>query len=273
VTLAQLIAIYILANPGGEGKTTLALLFEAIMELLDRPVSLVDIDEGNGSLSISRIAAQGLGWNMGPALAQRVYGDLKNVNVAMDFGANLMASGAPVIRLFYALDILLKQGGHKTTAFVPFSTNKPGASGSAQVVADDLALHGLDVCFVRVNRDGSGAFDGTVERFPSVDLSHLDTGYMALLHRMSGERSLASLIREPEPDFELATTYIADWLRQFAGQPEIIAAVGGTIGPVLDSLGYQKPARNRYVHLKEADVRNESLLQFIAQTADYDAAK
>lgn len=60
MTLIQLIAIYISANPGGEGKTTLTLLFEAILELLGRPVSLVDIDEGNGSLSISRGAGLGL---------------------------------------------------------------------------------------------------------------------------------------------------------------------------------------------------------------------
>jgi hypothetical protein len=268
MTAAPLYAIYCLANPGGEGKTTLTLVFEAIFDLLGRQVALVDVDEGNGSLSISRKAAQGLGWSIGPTLAPRIYADLKDKNIAVDFGANVFASGANVVQLFYALDGLLKQGGHVTTAFVPFSTNKPGSAGSAQAVANNLHLHKQNVCFVRVNRSGSGVYDDEVSQFPVVELGYLDTGYMALVHRLSKERSIASLIREPEPDFELATTYIADWLRRFATQPEIVAAVGGDIEPILDALGYKaKPPSNRFVHLKEVEVRNDRLRHWIAQTA------
>jgi hypothetical protein len=153
-------AVYAVANPGGEGKTTSTLVFETVFELLGKPVALLDIDEGNGALCLAREEAQALGWALGPSASPKLYAMLQHTNVALDLGANLFASGAPVVRLFYSLDGLLRNGGHTTTAFVPFSTSKLGSPGSAQTVADELALRSMNVCFIRVNRDGSNTYEG-----------------------------------------------------------------------------------------------------------------
>lgn len=266
--IPPLVALAAIANAGGEGKTTLALLLEAILELLGHNVRLLDIDEGNGALSIARQPALGIGWGLNERAAGRLFAELNGSSTVIDFGANTFASGAPVTRLYYALDTEMKRGGFAATAFVLYSTNKLGAAGSAQLVANEVAAHGIAVRIVKVNRGGSNTYNGSVTGFPVLQLDYLDTGFMALVYRASTERSLAEMIRNPQSDFELATSYIAQWIRKFASQPEVMSAVGGDIGPILDNLGYKTPARNRYVHLTEDQVRNAQLRQYIAATAE-----
>jgi cellulose biosynthesis protein BcsQ len=93
---ASRLAISAVSNAGGEGKTTIAVVLEAALDLLGRPPQLVDIDQGMGSLAFQREDAKSLDWGMSEIKADAVFARLQDDDVIFDFGANRWLQAPPL---------------------------------------------------------------------------------------------------------------------------------------------------------------------------------
>ncbi len=239
---ASLISVSAVSNAGGEGKTTIAIVVEAALDLLGRSVQLIDIDQGMGSLAFQRGQARSLDWGMSDLKADIVFEHLRGANVIFDFGANALASGAPVIRLYGKVNDALEEIGFRRVALVPISTNKPGAVGAAKDII--RAFSYIECHAVLVDCDNSANYDEDVSSLPAIKLSHLDPVLQQFRTNLQRQGiSLADAMRSPPAGWLHATDYLGMWLRAFATQPIMIDILGGDLGAVLDALGRQdRPA-------------------------------
>lgn len=236
LSTASRVAISVPSNAGGEGKTTIALVMEAALDLLGRSSQLVDIDQGMGSLAFQREAAKSLDWGMPETKAGTVFERLREANVIFDFGANTLASGAPVVRLYGKVCEELAAIGFRLVALVPISTNKPGTVGAAKDII--RAFSHMECHVVLVNRDGNDQYDEGATELSGIRMPHLAPVFQEFRTNMQKQgMSLADILRSPPPGWVHATDYLAAWLREFTTQPELIDILGGDIGVVLDGLG------------------------------------
>jgi hypothetical protein len=252
------IAVASVSNAGGEGKTTAAIAIEAALDLLGRPVHLVCVDEGMGSLAFQRPDAKSLSWGEPAGNAADVFERLRDRNIIFDFGANLLASGSPAVRLFWNLSELLASDGFRLAAIIPISTNKPGATGAAKLIA--RAFSHVESHLLLVNRDGSNNYDENTSELPTIALPHLDPVLQAY-RGMLQERGmgLADAIRSPASGWTHASDYLSMWLRDFATQPKMVDLLGGDIGPVLDGLGRKARPKLRLGKLGLDGIRDETI--------------
>ena len=225
-----------ISNAGGEGKTTIAIAVDAALALLGQPAHLIDVDQGMGSLSYQRKDTKTLDWGEPPEKAEVVFKRLQDRNVVFDFGANTLASGAPVVRLYWKLCELFDAAGFRRDVFVPISTNKPGAVGAAKEIMRTCSH--MNCHAVLVNRDGSNRYDEDVSMLSAIAMPHLAPALQEFRSDMQQKGlSLADLLRDPPAGWVHAVDYLGMWLREFAIQPKMIEILGGDIGPVLDQLG------------------------------------
>ena len=251
LAISPLVAISSLSNAGGEGKTTIALAAEAALDLLGRAPQLVDIDQGMGSLAFQRADAKSLDWTWDEPKAPAVIERLRDRDVIFDFGANALASSAPVVRLYGKVCDALADAGFRRVALVPISTNKPGAVGAAKDII--RAFSHMECHPVLVNRDGSGHYDGDVSDLPAIGMPYLDPVLQEFRTTLQDQNiSFADALRSPPPGWVNAVDYLGMWLREFATQPVMIDILGGDVGQVLDSLGRQTrpPLRLRGLAVK-----------------------
>lgn len=260
--------ILILTDAGGEGKTTIALLIRALLDLMGEPVGFLDADAGNYSGSIqlqnggTGASLKTLNWQVSQGAASRILADHLDGHMIFDTGANTSASGQEITKLFPALQAQAKAAGYRTVAVMPVSTNKPGAVGALTALAANYP--GWEHLFVRVNRDGSAAFENGLDLARTVDLRHLQTGYQAYIRKVGG---LAEAIRSPLPDFGCAADHVADWMSAFARQQLVVDIFG--LGPLdaLAALGRAKPLHTAVQAYKLEDVTDGKLNYFAGVTA------
>lgn len=260
--------ILILTDAGGEGKTTIALLIRALLDLMGEPVGFLDADAGNYSGSIqlqnggTGASLKTLNWQVSQGAASRILADHLGGHMIFDTGANTSASGQEIIKLFPALQAQAKAAGYRTIAVMPVSTNKPGAVGALTALAANYP--GWEYLFVRVNRDGSAAFEDGLDLTRTVDLRHLQTGYQAYVRAAGG---LVGAVRSPLPNFGYAADHVADWMSAFASQPLVIDVFGR--GPItaLAALGRAKPLHTAVTAFELEDVTDRSLSYFAGVTA------
>lgn len=220
--IKTLIFLVIVSNAGGEGKTLLARLMKALWRLLGQPVHLFDGDPGNRAAKIDDNSAGTLSWGVQAMRADDIVAATVGQHVILDLGANTLASAREIVDLLPALQAGYEAAGYRTVAFMPVSTNKAGAVGAIEALAPNL--HGFEKIFVQVNRDGSGTYDADLASTEVISVGHLMPGFQTFIRKVAG--SFDSAVIAPQPGYELASTYIAEWMRAFAAQAPIHSIIG-----------------------------------------------
>ena len=254
--LTQLIFIVIVSNAGGEGKTMLAQLLYALWGLIGEPTALLDGDPGNMAARVAEKEARVVGWGVGPSIAPKIFQATQGGHVILDLGANSLASHREIVDLLPALRETFAKANYRTIALMPVSTNKLGAVEAIKGL--EQKIEGFETLFVRVNRDGSNTFDKGLEGQRSVDVGHLQPGFQNYV-RGPGVSMVQSVV-SPPPEYKLASNYVADWMRHFAAQQEVIEFMGDRALRRLDDLHPQRGAHLRLVVNNLANTKNASLV-------------
>jgi len=226
--LTTLLFIIIVSNAGGEGKTLLAQLIQALLQLAGEPVIMLDGDAGNKAAWVADDNAKVVGWGVDAIKATDILAATQGSHVILDLGANSLASAREIVDLVPALRKTYAGAGYRTIAFLPVSTNKLGAVEAIKALAPKVA--GFERVFVKVNRDGSRAFSGKLEGNDVVEVSHLRPGFQAYI-RQAGQ-TMATAVSQPTAGYGLAAAYVAEWMRDFAIQVPVL----NLLGPMPDVL-------------------------------------
>lgn len=250
--ITTLIFLVIVSNAGGEGKTLLAQLMQALWQLLGRPVLLLDGDPGNKAAKVADSTAKVVGWGVDALKADEIVATTAGHNVILDLGANSLASAREIVDLLPALQRAYAAAGYRTIAFMPVSTNKIGSVGAIQRLA--LKVVQFEKLFVRINRDGSGTYDAGLAATDVIDVGHLPPGFQNYIREPG--RSLATSVSSPAKSYGIAATFVADWIRTFANQEAVHALVGDV--PIL--IEYEPPPGQLRFNVKRLeDATDEAL--------------
>ena len=212
----ELLFLIILSNAGGEGKTLLAYIFEALLQLRQQSVLTFCGDVGNRAAKEGNPNAMTVSWTAAPEQAADMVEVLNGRHLVFDTGANMMAAGQAIGDLPEELGRRLRAQGYRTIAVLPVSTNKIGAAGALQRLADKIV--GFEKVFVQNDRDGSGAF-GTPLAGNVVDLENLQPGFVAVTNKL--KKSIAQVVSDPPDRYKKASKVISSWLGEFERQPAI----------------------------------------------------
>ena len=194
--------------------------------------------------------------------ADEVFRRLQDRDVVFDFGANLLASGAPVVRLYSKVNDMLAAVGFRRIALVPISTNKPGAVGAAREIL--RAMSHMECRAVLVNRDNSNYYDGDTSDLKPLKMPHLEPAlqdFRAHLQTKLG-LSLSDALRSPPDGWHYATDRLGMWLREFATQPFMIDVLGGDIGIVLNGLGRHNHPPLRVTLSSKDDLHDDAIVDY-----------
>lgn len=220
--ITTLLFLVIVSNAGGEGKTMLAQLIQALLHLADEPVTMLDGDAGNQAAKVADADAKVVGWGVDAIKARDILAATSHAHVILDLGANSLASAREIVELLPALRGVYAEAGYRTVALLPVSTNKLGAVEAIKTLAPKI--EGFEKLFVKVNRDGSRAFGRALEGRDVVEVGHLRPGFQAYI-RQPG-RTMATAVSDPTPGFGLAAVQVAEWMRDFAVQPPVLDLIG-----------------------------------------------
>ena len=248
----------ILSNAGGEGKTALAQMMQALLQLKDEPVVLLDGDAGNLAAKLCDETALVVGWGAQAIQAPEIVRRTAGSNVILDLGANCLASAREIVDLLPALREHYKEAGYRAVALLPASTNKIGAVDALKQLGAKLS--DFEKLFVSVNRDGSNNFIGTMPTENSVNLGHLQPGFQAFVRQHN--RGLAATITNPPQGFHLAARVVGAWMRDFADQPEVRAL----IGPMPSQLAQAEAPQLSFVVHNVNDARDEALRENVQRS-------
>lgn len=149
-----------------------------------------------------------------------------------------MASGSPIAELVLELQEQFETNGHPTTALLPVSPNKLGASEA--ILKLDKRLPDFPKYFVSVDRDGSANFGTGLPPDRTIRLGHLAPGFIAVLHQHA---TWDEAVTSPKDGYRMAASYIAEWLREFAEQPLVKQILGVDPVPAIDGLGLGRPPK------------------------------
>lgn len=220
--LTRLLFIVIVSNAGGEGKTLLAQMIQALLQLAGESVIMLDGDAGNQAAKVADDSAKVVGWGVDAIKARDILAATSHAHVILDLGANSLASQREIVDLLPAMRTVYAEAGYRTVACLPVSTNKLGAVEAIKALAPKI--EGFEKLFVKVNRDGSRAFSGTLEGTNVVEVGHLRPGFQAYI-RQPGQ-TMAKAVAHPPTGFGLAAIQVAEWMRGFAVQPPVVDLLG-----------------------------------------------
>lgn len=255
----QCILFLILTDAGGEGKTMLALLIRALLELAGEPVGFIDSDAGNlsGAIQINASGAAAslrvMNWQVSTHAASNILAEHVGSHIIVDTGANMTAAGQPIGAMLPLLQAQAQSAGYRTVAILPVSTNKSGAVGALAELAKLYPQ--WEHVFVQVNRDGSRNFEVGLDPGKTVQLNHLQPGYQELIRTNGG---LAEVVRNPQAGYDRAADAIAGWMTEFAQQPLIDSLLGGRTA-FASELGRRQPPVTRMTFRRMGDVTDEAL--------------
>lgn len=219
--------IFVATPKGGAGKTTVADLLAAACTLGGRRVVVLDADAGNrgylrrcGPLSAIEVDWE-TGHNDAAAFVQR---HLEHVDtIIVDFGANLLASGTPILGFLSALQGRLAAKGFRLWTLPIASANAPGTDALVERMIHRFGGAG-NVVVVANDTDGSAAYM-LGGRTPSlVRLERIPSGVVAA--RLQRREPLASILLSPSDNHHIATAMIARSLQRFVTQPPLSDLVG-----------------------------------------------
>jgi hypothetical protein len=260
--------ILVLTDAGGEGKTLLALLFRSLLELAGEPVGYIDADAGNysGAIQLQQTDAAAsvktirLGASVNAATG--ILRDHVGKHIVIDTGANTSASEREITKMIPALQEQAKAAGYRTVAFLPVSTNKPGASGA--LIDLSAGYPQWEHIFVQVNRDGSGSFEGGLDPTRTVSLGHLQPGLQQYVREARG---LPAAAVQPPVNFHLAADKVAAWMTDFSNQELVTQLVGLQPARALVALGRGRPLTTSFIIQRLGDATNDALRYNAKRTA------
>ncbi len=206
--------ILVVTNAGGEGKSLIAKLIKAIWLIGGANPEMLDSDIGNFTAKHIDGNAKVVGWGVQPTVAPTIVASTAGRHVVWDLGANAMASAREIADLVPAVTQLYRNENRTCIAFLPVSTNKDGAVGAINTL--ETKLTNFEKYVVKVDRDSSGNFDGSIQSELVLELGHLPPGFQMLIKRCGD--SIAKAICEPPEGYKLAATYIAKWAYDFVSQ-------------------------------------------------------
>lgn len=213
VNYVQRLLIIIVSNAGGQGKTTLARLLKALLQMGGHPVQILDGDAGNAAISMIDPTSARIGWGVQSTVNAEIVEAFKDRNVILDLGANTMASAREIVDMLPQLIADFEAAGHKTLAVFPVTPNKPGAAGALERLTQLFPAQNKLVVFNNV--DGSGNFEPLDLPLPIARLAQLAPGLMGYCDTIPG-KSFNEAVMSPAADRQIAARHIARWMRGFA---------------------------------------------------------
>lgn len=232
------------SEKGGCGKTTVLQACHAGLVSGGAKVLVVDADDGNSGY-IRRSGKEGvvaLPWSFG---ADSLEGWLASHlgdhdTLAIDCGANIIASAAPVNEFLGELVIQASEAGGSVTALAVASTNAPGTGRLARQMRDAYGDY-AKVILIQNDQDGSGAFSRTLQTLsmPTASFPHIPAGIQAA--RMLKVAPLLDVLREPPEDHSIAMAYYSNKIASFISQPAVASLFGDEALSAMRLLGTKAP--------------------------------
>lgn len=230
VNYVQRLLIIIVSNAGGQGKTTLARLLKALLQMGGHPVQILDGDAGNAAISMVDPNAARLGWGVQSTVNSEIVEAFKDRHVILDLGANTMASAREIVDMLPQLIADFEAAGHKTLAVFPLTPNKAGAAGAIERLTQLFPAQ--NKLLVLNNVDGSGNFEPLDLPLPIARLGQLAPGFMGYVDTLPG-KSFSEAVISPAADHQIAGQHIARWMRGFAKD----LPFQNVFGPAIQQLG------------------------------------
>ena len=240
INYVQRLLIIIVSNAGGQGKTTLARLLKALLEMSGHPVQILDGDAGNAAISMIDPNAARLGWGVQSTVNAEIVEAFRDRNVILDLGANTMASAREIVDMLPQLIADFEAAGHKTLAVFPVTPNKAGAAGALERLTQLFPAQ--NKLLVLNNVDGSGNFEPLDLPLPIARLGQLAPGFMGYVDTLPG-KSFSEAVISPADDRQIAGQHIARWMQGFAKD----LPFQDVFGPAVKQLGQiPEPAKIRH---------------------------
>lgn len=224
-----MIIVPIATPKGGAGKTTVSEMIAAGCQLGDRNFLVLDCDAGNrGYLRrCGKGSAMEVSWSVDPGTVDEfIANHLMGVDVVvLDFGANLLASGASILEFLALLFQKLRADGATVMTLAVASPNAPGTWHLVETIYRQFGSIGPAVV-VENDVDGSGAFPAKLDELgiPRVRAEQLAAGMVAA--RLCRVEPLANLIQNPTPGYSRAMATYALRMHRFLSQPPLADVVG-----------------------------------------------
>jgi hypothetical protein len=264
VNYVERLFIIIVSNAGGQGKTTLARLLKALLEMGGHPVQILDGDAGNAAISTIDPTAARLGWGVQSTVNADIVEAFRDRNVILDLGANTMASAREIVDMLPELIAAFEAAGHRTLAVFPVTPNKAGAAGALERLTQLFPAQNKLV--VLNDADGSGNFEPLDSPLPIARLAQLAPGFMGYLDTLPG-RSFNQAVISPAADRQIAGQHIARWMRSF-GKDLPFEAVFGSAIKMLGRI--PEPDKIRFKIDKVASTTDEQLIEAARRTTIID---
>lgn len=208
-----LLFIIILSNAGGQGKTTIARVIKALLEIAGTaPVQILDADAGNAAASMIDPSAQRIGWGVQATVSPQIVEAYSGQHVILDLGANTMASAREIVDMLPELGAAFESAGYSTLAVYPVTPNKPGATGALEKLTQSLPVQ--EKLLVLNDVDGTGNFEQFELPLPIAKLGQLESGFMAYVNA-SESGSFSQAVLAPAEDHTILAQHLAHWMREF----------------------------------------------------------
>lgn len=260
VNYVQRLFIIIVSNAGGQGKTTLARLFKALLEMGGRPVQILDGDAGNAAISVVDPTAARIGWGVQSTVNAEIVQAFKDRDVILDLGANTMASAREIVDMLPELIAAFEAAGHKTLAVFPITPNKAGAAGALERLTQLFPAQNKLV--VMNNADGSGNFDPLDLPLPIARLGYLEPGFIASVDALASG-SFSEAVKSPADDRQIAAQHLARWMKGLAKD----LPFQDVFGPAVTALGkFPEPSKIRH-RVDTVSAATDSRLRELARRA------
>lgn len=257
-----MIIVPIATPKGGAGKTTVSEMIAAGCQLSGRRVVVLDCDAGNrGYLRRCGIgSALEVSWSAGYAsVPEFVATHLKGIDVVViDFGANLLASGASILEFLAMLFQYLRARGATVLTLAVASPNAPGTGELIEYVDRKFGSIGPAVV-VENDVDGSGAFPAKLDELgiERVRLEPIAPGIIAA--RLRRVEPLANVLLDPTPGYKRAIATYALCMHRFLLQPPLAEVVGSQALEHLDLIAKSAPTLLNYSVNTLAEAHDDAL--------------
>lgn len=218
-----------------------------LLKLSGSQPEILDSDAGSYALRAMYPDARKLGWSLTPMQIPEILNTVKNNNFVVDPGANLFATGGDIATILVGLEQEWRDLGRETVALCPVTPNKSGNAGSITQMFNKIDY--VHKYIVLNDRDGSGNFDRALLDMDHIRLGHLKPGFQQYL--LMPPANMYDAVMSPPPGYEIAASYIAYWLIDFANQ-KIIQSLIGT--DAVEALIQKYPTRPPALRISVNDI-------------------
>jgi hypothetical protein len=249
---------------GGVGKT---LMMQAVVagQIADGDnVLVVDADDGNSGLirGSGKGSAVALPWATGADalpgwLSSNVATNIDTI--AIDCGANLIASGRPVNQFLGELVMQVGEAGGSVNVLAVASPNAPGTVWLVREMRDAYGGY-ASVRLIQNDQDGSGEFPRSLATLslPTANFPHISPGIQAA--RLLKVAPLLDVLQAPPVGYTIAMAIYAECVLKFIEEPAIVDLFGAAAGPAIRALTLRAPGPRAMVVQRLKDASDAALI-------------